>query len=92
MSSHAAIHMSTHMSTHMSMHVSIHTSAHVSRQVYTHVYTRAGTHVYAQVIDAAQRANAHEFVSTFKSGYDTRVGERGVQLSGGQRQRVAIAP
>ena len=44
-----------------------------------------------QVIDAAKMANAHEFVSAFKDGYDTLVGERGVVLSGGQKQRIAIA-
>jgi ABC transporter fused permease/ATP-binding protein len=40
---------------------------------------------------AARIANAHEFVAGFKDGYDTKVGERGVQLSGGQKQRIAIA-
>ncbi len=44
-----------------------------------------------EVIAAAKRANAHEFVSGFPEGYDTLVGERGVKLSGGQRQRIAIA-
>ncbi|MFM6975952.1 MAG: ABC transporter ATP-binding protein [Sphingobacteriaceae bacterium] len=44
-----------------------------------------------EVIKAAQRANAHEFISSFPEGYDTLVGERGVKLSGGQRQRIAIA-
>jgi ATP-binding cassette, subfamily B, bacterial MsbA len=44
-----------------------------------------------EVIAAAQAANAHDFISQLKNGYDSRVGERGVSLSGGQRQRVAIA-
>lgn len=45
----------------------------------------------ASVIDAAQKANAWEFISAFPEGLDTVVGERGVKLSGGQKQRVAIA-
>jgi len=40
---------------------------------------------------AAQQAEAHEFITEFKEGYDTVIGERGVTLSGGQRQRLALA-
>jgi ATP-binding cassette subfamily B protein len=44
-----------------------------------------------EIIEAAKRARAHDFVSKLPKGYDTLVGERGVKLSGGERQRVAIA-
>lgn len=44
-----------------------------------------------EIDQAAEKANAKEFIVRFPDGYDTKVGERGVQLSGGQRQRVAIA-
>lgn len=44
-----------------------------------------------EVIKAAQKANAHEFICQIPQGYDAFVGERGVKLSGGQRQRIAIA-
>ena len=44
-----------------------------------------------QVIEAAKIANAHEFIMELEHGYDTRIGDRGMNLSGGQRQRLSIA-
>jgi subfamily B ATP-binding cassette protein MsbA len=45
----------------------------------------------AEIVAAAKAAHAHDFIMSFPGGYDTPVGEHGLQLSGGQRQRVAIA-
>src|SRR5204863_471266 len=44
-----------------------------------------------EVVRAAHRAHAHEFIAELEHGYHTLVGERGIKLSGGQRQRIAIA-
>jgi ATP-binding cassette subfamily B protein len=44
-----------------------------------------------EIIEAAKAANAHDFILHCKNGYDTLVGERGMQLSGGERQRISIA-
>jgi ATP-binding cassette subfamily B protein len=44
-----------------------------------------------EILEAARKANAHEFITGFPEGDETLVGERGIKLSAGQRQRVAIA-
>lgn len=44
-----------------------------------------------EVIEAAKRANIHDYIMQMKDGYDTEIGERGVRLSGGQKQRLSIA-
>ncbi|KAJ6710158.1 ATP-DEPENDENT PERMEASE MDL1 MITOCHONDRIAL [Salix koriyanagi] len=54
-------------------------------------YGKEGNATEAEIVDASELANAHKFICSLQQGYDTVVGERGIQLSGGQKQRVAIA-
>lgn len=54
-------------------------------------YGKKGDATEHEIVAAAEAANAHRFISSLPHGYDTNVGERGVQLSGGQKQRIAIA-
>ncbi|XP_016452033.1 ABC transporter B family member 11 isoform X1 [Nicotiana tabacum] len=55
------------------------------------MYGKDGDATEGELVAAAKLANAHKFICGLQQGYDTIVGERGVQLSGGQKQRVAIA-
>ena len=62
-----------------------------SGTVYENIaYGRPGA-TREEVIEAAKKAGADEFITSLKDGYDTYVGERGVKLSGGQKQRISIA-
>ncbi|KAJ8898742.1 hypothetical protein K2173_004961 [Erythroxylum novogranatense] len=54
-------------------------------------YGKGGDATEVEILAASELANAHQFISSLQQGYDTIVGERGIQLSGGQKQRVAIA-
>ncbi|CAN8314385.1 unnamed protein product [Cochlearia groenlandica] len=54
-------------------------------------YGKGGDASESEIVSAAELSNAHGYISALQHGYETMVGERGIQLSGGQKQRVAIA-
>lgn len=55
------------------------------------IFGTEGEVTETEIENAARAANAHDFISNLKDGYDTWCGDRGIQLSGGQKQRIAIA-
>ncbi|WP_454782444.1 ABC transporter ATP-binding protein [Legionella sp. WA2022007384] len=61
------------------------------RSIFENIAYGCGKVTKEEVIEAAKKANCHEFIMKLEQGYDTVIGEQGVKLSGGQRQRVAIA-
>ena len=63
----------------------------MSTSIYANICYGSSDASQAEVLQVARDAHADQFISGFTQGYDTVVGERGVQLSGGQRQRIAIA-
>ncbi|MDX1991252.1 MAG: ABC transporter ATP-binding protein [bacterium] len=62
-----------------------------SRSIAENIAFGAPDTTQEQIEQAAQEAQAHDFIQSFNEGYATKVGERGVMLSGGQRQRIALA-
>jgi ABC-type multidrug transport system fused ATPase/permease subunit len=63
----------------------------VSESLFENIRYGKPESTFLEVQEAAKKAFAHDFITSFPDGYETLVGERGVQLSGGQKQRVAIA-
>jgi ATP-binding cassette subfamily B protein len=62
-----------------------------SRTIAENIAFGQPTATQEQIEAAAREAQAHDFIMSFKEGYQTEIGERGVTLSGGQRQRIALA-